>query len=121
MTGRPHRRSTRGDRFDQMRACSDTIVAAVTAATKRRPELTLPEWIEHERSAVLAAANLWAATHPDCGPVTASDIERCEQIALGHTYSSKLALYVTELVYRDAGRCQHIRGHQPACVAQGQA
>ena len=104
-----------------MRACSDAIVAALTGAAKRRGELTLSEWIEHERGAVLAAANRWAATHPECGPVTATEIEMCEQIALGHTYSSKLALYVTELVYLDPVRCRQIRPvPSPDRDAQGQ-
>ena len=121
MTRRRHRRTAPADKFDQMRVCSDLIVAALTDAATQRSALSLSEWIEHERRAVLAAANHWAATHPGCGPVTAGEIELCEQIALGHTYSSKLALYVTELVYFDPVRCQQIRnrpGHGRASHGQ---
>jgi hypothetical protein len=57
------------------------------------------EWIEAERFAVAVAANQWATAHPPAYTVSVEDVERVEQLAVGHVdYASKLALYVAELV-----------------------
>lgn len=85
--------------------CYDHILAALVAEQAHRPDRDVsgPDgWVHLERVAVAAAANSWAWLHPPhLANLTAEDIERIEQTAIGHVdYSHQLALRVAELVIR---------------------
>jgi|GEM_PF-3306331 len=68
---------------------------ALIAQAKKRDQD--PNWIETERNVMLAIVN---ERRVELGksPVTAEEIERVEQAAVGHfDYGHKFALYCTEL------------------------
>jgi len=82
---------------DDFLRCRDHILAAFSKAAESRSHTDL-DWIENERLAVTMAANSWAVAH-GCPTVTVADIEKVEQLAVGHfDYASKFSLYVAELV-----------------------
>lgn len=78
-------------------ACTH-LLAALRAEMDLRPGRFGLSWIESERFAITASANEWALAHGR-PPITMSEVEEVEQLAVGHVdYASKLALYVAELV-----------------------
>ena len=67
----------------------------ITEAKKRHER---EDWITMERTAMWEAVNRHR-TQVGKEPVTVEEVERVEQLAVGHTdYGTKYALYCTELV-----------------------
>lgn len=88
------------NRHDEFLACHRALLAALVAEQANRRSSQGLEWIARERTALATAATGWARQY-DRAPVTVDQIEAIEHQAMGHIdYSSKLALYVAELVYR---------------------
>lgn len=86
---------------DRRLACRDYVLSALIKAMERRHEYMGIEWVSPERMAVAVAANEWATANAPAATVTVDDVERVEQMAVGHSdYATKLALYVAELVTR---------------------
>jgi hypothetical protein len=89
---------------DRFISCRDYILSALIDAMQDRSTVKDLSWIETERTAVAVAANQWATSHPPATTVSVDDVERVEQLAVGHyDYASKLALYVAELVCKRLG------------------
>jgi hypothetical protein len=81
-----------------VRRCAEYIHADLVEEMGQRAKDRTLDWIERERFAVVEAANRWALAfgYPT---VTMTDVERVEQMAVGHVdYATKLPLYVAELV-----------------------
>lgn len=80
-------------------ACRDHILDALVAEMANRKNDSGLGWIDRERFAVAIAANTWATAHAPARTVSVVDVERVENLAMGHAdYGPKLALYVAELV-----------------------
>lgn len=76
--------------------CRDGVLAALVEAARDRRD----GWAEHERDAMVIAANYYALSNPGLTTITADDIERIEGLAVGHVdYADKIALYVAEMVH----------------------
>lgn len=81
---------------DQMIACRDHILKALSAEMEHRDDHD--DWIERERQAVATATDSWAVANGGW-VLSAADVERIEGLAVGHSdYATKLALYVAERV-----------------------
>lgn len=94
------------------RRCQDHIHRALLQEMSHRGDRGDATWIEREREAVAIAANQWATAH-GMATVTVDDVERVEPMAVGHMdYGSKLALYVTELVFERGRATDDKKGSQ---------
>lgn len=107
MTGARYRRlgtkqvnMVRPGSWDERDACRRRLYDALVAEMEHRPRCAGLEWINNERQAIVDAANRWASSHTNCATVTVDAVETIEHRACGHVdYASKLAMYVTDLVY----------------------
>jgi hypothetical protein len=86
-----------------MLACRSFVLDALCKKMMERTNQPVDVWTAGERMAVAVAANTWAESHGMARRVTVADVERVEQMAVGHIdYGPKLALYVAELLYQEA-------------------
>jgi hypothetical protein len=77
-----------------------TLETALVDAAKKRDED--PGWIENERKLMLKIVNEARQQHGR-EPVALTDIERVEQMAVGHSdYAHKFTLYCAELTENPA-------------------
>lgn len=71
------------------------------AQSKYRKEFEWPEWLDHERNAMLEEVNLQRSIRGKIH-ISLDELIRIETNASGHVdYSSKFALYCAELVLDD--------------------
>lgn len=82
-------------RHDERMALHEHLIRTLRLAASSHPRD-----FDHERRAVMDAANLWALAHEGCETVTATTVDRCDTMASGHIdWVSKFPLYVSERVY----------------------
>lgn len=90
---------------DEFLACRDYILNALSKKMMERSDQPYEVWTAAERMTVAVAANTWAEAYKLSRHVTVHDVERVEQMAVGHVdYGRKLALYVAELIYYPESR-----------------
>lgn len=83
----------------EMMDCRDFVHDALGSEMANRHGRDVDVWIAAERQAVTDAANEWASVRGCGSEVTVEDVERVENLAVGHVdYGRKLALYVAEIV-----------------------
>lgn len=90
-------------RHSEFTACRAFVLDALCKKMMERTGQPFEVWTAAERMAVAVAANTWAEAHNMGRRVTVADVERVEQMAVGHVdYGPKFALYVAELLYLPA-------------------
>jgi hypothetical protein len=86
-------------RHDDFLACHRVLLDALAAEQRNRAR-NPDDWELRERAALVNAANRWVDARTGLRHVDAEAVERVEPRAMGHIdYSSKIALYVAQLVY----------------------